>query len=208
MICEGVLSRATGRDPITEDAERQAHRDRVLEEPARRRIVDELDKRPGLNKAQLAKRLDLRPQQVGYHVRRLQKADLVVTRPSPRGSEVLVFRAEDQDHWTNERTRILYGRAPIRRIALYLAEHPGADAREIATVVDLSPDTVREHLRTLRDRDLATALRVSRSNEYHPSRELRSWAQTTGQHYERPGSSATGEEIPDDRGNGNESQNG
>lgn len=158
----------------------------LLDQPTRRRIVEELEKRPGLNKRRLCDHLDLYMSQVDQHVRRLQKAGIVVTRPSPREREVLVFRAEDEELWENERTRILYGRSPVRQVALYLAENPGAGSQEIADAMDLTAITVRHHLRTLRDHKLVATLQIGRSYEYHPSNELRAWAETTGEHFERP----------------------
>lgn len=153
------------------------------EQPTRRRIVEELDKRPGLNKRRLCDHLDLYMSQVDRHVERLKDQGWVVTRPGARDREVLVFRREDEDLWENERTRVLYGRSSTRRVGLFLARNPGSTSREIAEAVDLTPVTVRHHLRILRNNDLAAHIQAGQSHEYHPSNELRDWAHTTGRHF-------------------------
>lgn len=157
----------------------------VLEQPTRRRIVEELEQRPGLNKRRLCDHLDLYMSQVDLHVERLEEAGIVVTRPGVRDREVLVFRSEDADLWENERTRVLYGRAATRQVGLYLAENPGAETQGIAEALDLSPPTIRHHLRILRTHDLVAHLQVGQSHEYHPSNELRDWARTVGRHFPR-----------------------
>lgn len=158
----------------------------LLEHPVREGIYEVLAERPGLNKNQIAEELDLYSHQLEFHLQRLEDHDLIVQLPGSKGHEVLLFRTEDRDLWKDESTRVLFGRAPIREVAMYVAETPGATVREIADATDRSPDAVRYHLRTLREHDLATSLRLARRTEYHPSEQLGEWVDGVGENFYRP----------------------
>jgi predicted transcriptional regulator len=158
----------------------------VLENARCRRIYEELGKRPGLNQRRLCDHLDLMVGQVQRSLDKLKDADLVVRLPSERDREVLAFRKEDEELWENERLRVLYGRQSTRRIALHLAENPGAGSMDVAEAVGLSKPTVLHHIRILRDHELVAHLKSGRSHEYHPSNELKKWARTVGRYFDRP----------------------
>lgn len=164
---------------------REAFQVSLLRHPLRRQILKILRERPGLNKNQLAKRLDIYPNQVDFHLRRMEKGDLVEMRPSARDSEILCFRVGDAGLWEDERTRILFGRRPLRQVGLYLADHPGTSSQKIAGALDVSTVTVRHHIRTLLDHDLATRWRIGRRFEYHPTEPLEAWVDEVGSGFER-----------------------
>jgi len=162
----------------------------LLRNDLRKGIVEQLRKTPGLNKNQLRKKLDILPNLLEFHLKRLIENEVVVTKPSAQDQEVLCF-LEDQEHlWDEEKTRILFGRRPTREIGLYIAAHPGASTSEIAEAVDLSDVTVRHHLRTLRDHGIIQGIRLGRRYEYHPSEELITWVNRVGSGYPTPWSDA------------------
>lgn len=167
---------------------RGAYRGRaLLDNPHRAAIVDQLGRTPGLNKNQLRKRLDVYGNLLEFHLGRLEEAGLVVTRPGAQGREVLCFRARDEHLWGDERVRILYGRRPIRRVALTVDRQPGASADRLAEVLDLSSTTVCHHLRNLREADLARRSRVAQRVEYYPTARLEAWVDRHGDGYRPDG---------------------
>lgn len=160
--------------------------DELLEHPLRKGIIDALEKTPGMNKLQLCRELDTYPNLLNFHLNQLEEARLVVTRPGAQGNEVLCFLWEDAALWENPRTRVLFGRQPIRKVGLYLADNPGSKTRQIAKALEVSPVTVRHHLRTLRDHDLVDRYRAGRRFLYAASEDLTSWASEMAGVFERP----------------------
>lgn len=152
----------------------------------RDRIRDLLIRMPGTNKNQIARRLGIYPSLRDYHLRRLLREGLVVTRPSDRGRETLCFWWEDAHLWQDPRTRILYGRQAPRRVALYIADHPGATTAEIAGALQRSPGTIRYHLGNLGASALVGQERDGRQVHYRPSDRLTSWVEEIGQGFPRP----------------------
>lgn len=162
-------------------------KERLLQHPWRRAIVDLLSDRPGLNKNQICTELDMEGNLLDHHLDQLEtEGQLVVTRESAQGKEVLCFLTEDAGLWEDENTRILFGRRQKRAVALLLAEKPGASTREMAEDLRLSPDTVRHHLRTLMTHGLVYRYPSGQTNVYEPAEELERWVREVGQGFERP----------------------
>lgn len=160
--------------------------EKLLEDPTRREIVRVLRETPGLNKSQLRRRVDVLRNTLEFHLSRLEERNIVLTRQVPTGNEVLCFLAADEHLWADERTRVLFGRASNREIALYIAEHEGPATREIADAVDLEPVTVLHHLETLREHDLVDRVRTGNNVSYFPSSALEAWVDEVGDAYGRP----------------------
>lgn len=159
----------------------------ALDHPHRKAIVELLRERPGLNKNQIAEELGLDVNVVDHHIDKLEhEAQLVVTKDSAQGKEVLCFLTEDVDHWENENTRILFGRRTKRVVALFIAEYPGRTTREIAEALRLSPWTVRYHLRTLIRHGLVDRHASGQTKLYEPAKVLTAWVEEVGQGFERP----------------------
>lgn len=158
----------------------------LLENENRAEIVDLIAQYPGMNMHQVFRSVDVNVRVVDHHMKRLIEAGVIVRLPSANEREYVHFLPEDEHYWENERTRILFGREPVRMVAMYIAEHPGCTSFDIAEAVDLSPVTVRQHLRTLKDRDLITAGQRGLTVEYHPLLDLREWMEELGDRYPRP----------------------
>ncbi len=152
----------------------------------RERIRELLIRMPGMNKNQLARRLDIYPSLRDYHLKKLIRDGLVVTRSSARGREILCFWWEDADLWHDPRTRILYGRRASRLVALYIADHPGSTSSEIGAALDRSDATIRYHLDSLLGKCLVARERDGRQIRYRPSDRLTSWVEEIGEGFPRP----------------------
>lgn len=165
----------------------------LLRNPNRRAIVEQLGRTPGLNKNQLRKKLDILPNLLDFHLDRLVEHGLVVTKSSAQDKETLCFLRCDEELWSDEEARIMFGRRPTRDVGLYVAENAGADTKEIAEAVGLSEVTVRHHLRTLKEHDMIRRIRLGRSFEYHPSSLLEDWMDRVGDAFPRPWESSISE---------------
>lgn len=154
----------------------------LLDDDVRSSIYTMVGERPGSNKNQLAKGLNIYHNHLDYHVSRLETHDLVVERPGGKG-DVIVFRTEDAHLWEDPKTRILYGRSPTRDVALYISQNPGTSSQEIADAHDASVNMARYHLRRLKDHDLLEMLNVGRRSEYHPAPALDEWVEGPGAGY-------------------------
>lgn len=152
----------------------------LMRNPIRRRILHLLKTNPGLNKRQLSKKLGIFETAVDFHLERLAKGGLVKTRSLDNHRETFCFRAENVHLWENPSTRILFGRSPPRQVALHLARHPGTEAKQVAAALSMNLHTVRRHLRTLENHNLAKRFRAERQVIYHAEPELINWVVKVG----------------------------
>lgn len=129
-----------------------------------------------MNNNQIAKALGLRPTLVIFHADRLEEVGLLERRAGWSGRETYLFTPENAHLWEEESTRLLYGRAPVRPVALYLADNPGAQTHEIAEVLGMSVRTAREHVRILHERGLVDRVQVEQWFEYYADESLVTWA--------------------------------
>lgn len=182
---DGCSRAADTRDVEPLDVDLSRVQARLLEDPTRQAIVAHLEQAPGLNVSQLRRRVGAARNTVEFHLRRLARADLVVTKRRDEGHEVLCFLATDASLWEREATRVLYGRRANRQVALFVAEHPGSSTRGIAEAVDREPVTVLHHLKTLREHGLVERLREGNEVTYFPSPTLARWIQDVDGDYQR-----------------------
>lgn len=178
----------TGPDDVPSQAS-------VLDQPVRAKIHDHVKRFPGSNKNQMATLLGISFSHLDFHLERLGERDLIVQRPGDRDQEVLLFCKEDIHLWEDPQTRVLFGQSPIRQVALRVAEDPGITVNELADVSGRALETVRYHLRTLRENKLVAQLQLGRHTEYHPEERLLDWVRTVGD-----ASSSAFEEEADTRG--------
>lgn len=146
--------------------------------------MEVLEELPGLHKAQLARRVGVHPSTLDHHLDLLAWVELVVEKDGVRDNEVVCFLLEDEHLWAVESTRILYGRAPARQVALYVAANPGATSEEIGRAFGRAPATARGHLRTLRENGLVLKLVLGKTH-YYPTETLKDWVGTVGEGYPR-----------------------
>lgn len=152
----------------------------LLQNPIRAQILELLDETPGMNKHQLATALDAHMTVVDFHVQRLVESRLLETRSGHNGRETLCFTTHNAGLWENPSTRVLFGRGAVRQVAMFVTDHPGADAQSTAEALSLSIYTVRRHLRTLEEFALVQRIRVERQVIYHAAPQLVSWVEGVG----------------------------
>lgn len=158
----------------------------LLRNPHRQAIVDQLKRTPGVNKNVLATSLDIGRSSLDFHVDRLRRADILVTKPGLKGRQRVCFLQRDEHLWEDPKTRILFGGAPARNVALYIAENPGATVEDLSKALGRSESTVRHHLKALREHGLVDTIRIGRTHEHHPQPSLLEWTCEVGGGFERP----------------------
>jgi len=151
-------------------------RDVLLEHPLRRRLLDNVSARPGFNKNQLSKRVDVDRGLVVHHLGKLSDHGVIATRELPHTDEKVCFDPEDLRLWDVEETRVLFGHQQLLRVAYHVVNDPGVTTRTISRGLEMTADTVRYHLRRLKDRQLIEHLRVGDKSLYRPETVLESWS--------------------------------
>lgn len=119
--------------------------DRVLDHPARSRVMEAVRAEPGVHFQELSRRLGLGHGVLEHHLRKLVDAEIVVMRRSP-GYTCYFPKATD---------RRVMDAAPMlrsgggRAVLGAVAERPGASSRDLAVHLGLAPSTVSYHLKRL-----------------------------------------------------------
>jgi predicted transcriptional regulator len=148
-----------------------------LHNPTRKRIVDLIQEKPGMNQNQVAEALETSTSTITYHLHRLKKSGhLIIVKP-PKGKQKLCFTPENIHHWQQEDFRILLGRGTPQRVAGYVTLNPGATTKQIAKELKLSVSSVQRHIRSLQDRRLVHSTRIDRDVLYHADPELVEWVE-------------------------------
>ena len=125
----------------------------------RERIHDLVVGHPGLHFNELARRLDLAPGQVQYHVRKLTREERVVE--DHRYGRTHYFPPVF-DEW--ERGALaLFRRETARDVLLYLLERGPTDPATVADGVDVARSTLEWHLDRLVEQDLVEKHRDARN---------------------------------------------
>lgn len=145
----------------------------------RGRILEQLDRQPGMNRHQLAVALDAHVNSIIFHVGRLLDQKVLESRPGSKGRETLLFPAHLAHLWDNPSTRVLFGRGPPRELAEYIAKNPGSDSKQAAEALDLSIFSVRRHIRLLEENNLVERFRIEREVIYRAAPELTDWLRET-----------------------------
>lgn len=186
----GEGPRLPGDDHPPREADEDPPPDYVLDEwtelSNRAKMVEWVGRIPGINKNRLAKAVGVDHGVITHHLRFLEPLGTIVTRTREDGNEIHCFLPEDVDLWENEHGRFLFGRSGPRAVVLYLAENPGAKSQEIADALGLTVNTIRHHLRTLRDHGAIKEYSVGRTNLYDITEPVREWVEAVGDVFETP----------------------
>lgn len=172
---------ATGVHPTTNES---AHF--LLGNPVRAKILAVLDAQPGLNKKQIARRLDLKVGDVEFHLHQLRRAGRLLLRRG-RGHETLCFTPDNVHLWDQGTTRVFFGRGSSRPVADYLAHNAGASVPQVAEALDISVHSVRRHIRILEDCKLVQRTRTSLEFHYHPEPKLMACIEQLGDRWSPDG---------------------
>lgn len=142
-----------------------------LDQDVRRGVYDHVKEYPGLHLSQIARGVDLTTNHVKYHLRVLEKNDLVT---SIRQDGYWRFFAKEngtpltrETVDNNEKQILSLLRKPVPlQITMYLLEHGEANNKGIADAVDVSPSTSHYHLQTMREAGMLEDRRDGRSVYY------------------------------------------
>jgi predicted transcriptional regulator len=118
-------------------------RDAVLELEARRRIYDALVDSPGLHFRELQRRVGSAYGALQYHLEFLVRHDLVVEE---KGREYSRFFPASFRGMRERELISLLRQESIRRILLFLLEHPESRNKDLVERLGLSPPTISWHL--------------------------------------------------------------
>lgn len=152
----------------------------LLEEEARVEIVEAVGACPGANISQVGRATGMGPGVANYHIQRLAKQGVLVVPEGPRGNQRHCFLVEDRALWEDDRTQALFGNTPLRGIARYVLENPGADTAEIMEAMGCTGGTIRRHLPALRGRELVSSCQFGRKVHHRPLPALEEWWEGVG----------------------------
>ncbi len=112
----------------------------------RRRIYEEIVLNPGLHFRELQKRLDMPTGMLEYHLRILEKEELIVSKMDGKYKRYFA-----NSSMTQEERRIMSAlRGDVsRKIIIYLLEHGSAGHAELAAAVNIKPSALTYHAKIL-----------------------------------------------------------
>ncbi|MGB0652562.1 MAG: winged helix-turn-helix transcriptional regulator [Thermoplasmatota archaeon] len=138
----------------------------ALEHPQRAALYEAIEARPGLHLGAVARDLAMEASSVLWHVRKLQKADLVRT-DRVNGFRVFYPVAGGAQAKETARAVTALQNENARRICAAVGDEPGATAGRLAKSLGLNTDTVRWHLRRLREQGLLHDERHARTQAFY-----------------------------------------
>ena len=134
----------------------------LLESPQRRRIMDLVEAQPGIHFKELLRQSGIPNGSLVHHVGQLQKAGLLVAKPS--NGYTCYFPRGPADA---ERAAILKADG-ARQVLAAVQASPGLSGLEVAHLTGLQPSTVNYHAKRLADAGLLSPVRDGRAVRLHP----------------------------------------
>ncbi len=146
----------------------------VLEHPTRSRIMQELEREPGLHHSELCRRMGAGNGVVEHHLRILVANDLVVRRKE--AGYACFFPARGVDRRDSAAMPWLKSQG-ARKVMVSVVARPGQSGKDIAAASGLDPATVTYHLKRLREAGLVDARRDGRRLAVHATAQGHRMAQ-------------------------------
>ncbi len=137
-------------------------KDRALEHPARRRILELLADEPGLGTGDVARELEVAYRTARHHLEVLARFDLVVQ--AKRGGCWRWARPEDAGCLDERELPVLQ-----QRLLDELEQEPGLHLSELARRLDAAKATVKHHLDDLDERERVRDERVGPLRRFFPA---------------------------------------
>lgn len=134
----------------------------LLQSPQRRRIMDLVEAQPGIHFKELLRQTGLPNGSLVHHVGQLQKAGLLVAKPS--NGYTCYFPRGPADA---ERAALLKADG-ARQVLAAVQASPGLSGLEVAHLTGLQPSTVNYHAKRLADAGLLSPVRDGRAVRLHP----------------------------------------
>lgn len=137
-------------------------RERVLDHPLRREIMERLQKRPGATVQELADLLGVQNARAGYHVSILRREEVVSHRMIDGRKHYFLASAPVVDEQrVRKRTLVRPGKAP-GRVLSFLSASPGATVSQVARSLGFSTGHAHYHLSKLAGEGLLDRVRRGR----------------------------------------------
>lgn len=135
----------------------------LLELDTRRRIYEHVCQVPGAHLRKIQRDLEMPLGTLEYHLRQLEKYEMVVTRDDGRFKAY--FPTEGMDR--RDRDFLYYLRQEMpRKLALEIADQPGIGFQELKEKVPVSGSTVSFHLKKLIEAGIVADEKVGRKKIY------------------------------------------
>jgi DNA-binding transcriptional ArsR family regulator len=129
----------------------------------RNKIYNIILKNPGLHFREIVRKSNIPATTLSYHLRRLEKNDLLITKKE--GRYIRYFVSKDIDN--KEKTIInIIRQETTRNILLYIVLMIVTTQSEIAKELELHPTTVEFHLKKLRKNDLIEPAQIKNGIVY------------------------------------------
>lgn len=134
----------------------------------RRELFDHVEANRGIHFRQLKRDLDVETGLLQYHLRELERYNVLESEAHQGKRRVFVARELDEE----ERAILAVLRyETTRRILLYLLEEGPARNGEIAAAVDVTPATISWHLSNLVEKGVVEAIENGRTTMYGATNE-------------------------------------
>ncbi|MGB1585882.1 MAG: winged helix-turn-helix transcriptional regulator [Thermoplasmatota archaeon] len=147
---------------------RPTRKDRVLRHPMRKRLVEVLQREPGISLADLRRRLGCSWGTVYHHARLLEKHDLVQWEEHNRRQRLFSTDIED-----DQRRRLLFlSRGKTLDLAMAILSSPGIVQRDLTDQLALSRKMLRTYMNDLVREGLVLERSEGRFKCYHATPAL------------------------------------
>ncbi len=122
--------------------------DKTLKLEARKKTFEAIEDNPGLHLRELERKLDIPLGTIRYHLRVLEKRELVIVRTE--GKYKRYYAKGDIDRSDKDRLAVLRKELP-RTIILFLMEFPDSIHGDLTEALAVAPSTISYHLKRLMD---------------------------------------------------------
>ncbi len=121
--------------------------DKTLKLEARKKTFEAIEDNPGVHLRELDRKLDIPLGTIRYHLRVLEKRELVMVRSE--GKYKRYYAKGEIDKHDKDRLAVLRKELP-RTIILFLMEFPGSTHGDLTEALAVAPSTISYHLKRLK----------------------------------------------------------
>ncbi len=133
--------------------------DDTLELGPRKKIYQTIDDSPGLHLRQIDRKLDIPLGTIRYHLRVLEKKDLVTSKKEGKYKR---FYAKGSIDRSDKKILSSLRKEIPRTIILFLMEYPRSTHKDINAALDIAPSTLSYHLKRLKNKSII----INKNKEY------------------------------------------
>jgi len=141
----------------------------VLDTEVRKNLYGYIEDYPGSHLREIARELDLKPSNAAWHLRKLEKTNLVRSRKIG-GKKVYYLVEGGVEARRRAVAESVLKNENAKKIMFYLRKNPGKHLLEIAHALNLNHHTVKWHIKKMNDAELIDAdTRGSAYPVYYPT---------------------------------------